>query len=158
MENPFEGAGQAEIVRRLPGVPVETIQDYVADAWAKAMQVAPCIKAMEFPEEKVPLVKAIIRGIILRWNEAQGGAATAKMAGPYQVQLDSRPKRGFVLQPSEIVDLGKLCKRAGRPFTVDTIPDEFKTFPPLAGVVVNGNANLDGPAGEWSPDAPELDI
>lgn len=162
MQNPFAGDGKAAIARRLPGVEDATIQDYIADAWARAMSVAPCIGKDTFPAEKAPEVVAILRGIILRWHEAQSGAVVGKtnMAGPYQqsLQLDTRPKRGYVLLPSETLDLQRLCQKPGRPFTFDTIPDDFQVTSPLHGVVVNGDENLNGPPGEWSPDAPELDL
>ncbi len=163
MQNPFAGDGKAAIARRLPGVESTTIDDYVADAWARALSVAPCIGKDTFPPEKAPEVVAILRSIILRWHEAQSGAVVGKtnMAGPYQqsLQLDTRPKRGFTLVPSEQVDLQRLCQKKGRPFTFDTMPDDFTVTAPLHGVVVNGNTEtLNGPPGEWSPDAPELDL
>lgn len=170
MQNPFgDDAGKAAIARRLqPQVESTTVDDYVEDAWARATAVAPCIALDTFPkegeeEQKTAELKAILRGIILRWHEAQAGGATGKtnMAGPYQqsVQLDARPKRGFVLQPSEIVDLQRLCMKRGRPFSVDTMPDDPQANVPLYGVVVNGDTEtLNGPPGEWSPDAPVVDV
>jgi hypothetical protein len=156
MDNPFAGAGKAQIVRRLPpDVPSTTVDDYVADAWAKATSVAPCIATADFPPddkpEKEAELTAILRGIILRWHEAQSGVKTTQQAGPFQQTVDPGPKRGFNLWPSEVVDLGKLCQRSGRPFTVDTLPDDFEIKPPLYGVVVNGSTEgLHGPPGEWS--------
>ncbi|WP_164681181.1 hypothetical protein [Mycobacterium intracellulare] len=134
MQNPFSGEGKADIMRRLPNVPSETVDDYVEDSWAKAMAVAPCIGEDDFPEaEKAGQVKAILRGIILRWHEAQSGAVTGRTqaAGPYSqaLQLDQRPKRGYVLQPSEIVDLQRLCERKGQMFSIDTAPDIADTYP-----------------------------
>lgn len=165
MDNPFAGDGKAKIVRRLPNVSADTIQDYIDDAWAKATGVAPCIATDAFPsgtpEEKATKAAelvAILRGIILRWDDAQSGVKTIKQAGIYQETLDPGVKRGFNLWPSEVVDLGKLCARGGRPFSVDTMPDDFEVKPPLYGVVVNGDEFLNGPDGEWSPDAPELDL
>ena len=167
MQNPFLGDGKAAITRRLPNVDGETVDDYIADAWAKAVGVAPCISLDTFPPENKPEkaaeLTAILRAIILRWHEAQSGALTGKtqMAGPYQqsIQLDARPKRGYTLQPSEIVDLQRLCQRTGRPFTFDTMPSDFEVKPPLYGVVVNGSTEgLNGPPGEWSPDAVEPDV
>lgn len=166
MLNPFLGAGKDEIQRRLPDVKPETVDDYIADAWARALSIAPCVGKPTFPPpdapEKADQLKAILRGIILRWDEAQAGGVTGKtqMAGPYQqsIQLDSRPKRGFGLQNSEIVDLQRLCEKKGRPFTFDTMPDDWRVTYPLHGVIVNGDEHLNGPPGEWSPDAPELDI
>lgn len=169
MDNPFaDDAGKAAIARRLqPSAEPETVQDYIEDVWARATSVAPCIAADTFPkvgeeEVKTAELKAILRGIILRWHEAQAGGLTGKTqsAGPYQqsLQLDARPKRGYVLQPSEIIDLQRLCVKRGRPFSIDTIPDDFEDFAPLSGVVVNGNEFLDGPPGEWSPSAPPVDV
>jgi hypothetical protein len=170
MENPFaDDAGKAAITRRLqPAATPETVQDYIDDVWAKALEIAPCIGLNTFPKEgeeaqKTAAVKAILRGIILRWHEAQAGGLTGKTqsAGPYQqsLQLDARPKRGYVLQPSEIVDLQRLCLRKGRPFSIDTMPEETATAAPLFGVVVNGDTEtLNGPPGEWSPDAPVVDV
>lgn len=172
MENPFkDGEGLAAIVRRLPGVDEDTVKDYIDDAWARATSIAPCIALETFPPGATPELQAIkvaelmaiLRGVILRWHEAQSGAVTGKtqMAGPYQqsLQLDARPKRGYVLQPSEIIDFQRLCVRKGRPFSFDTMPDDDTANIPLYGVVVNGDTEtLNGPPGEWSPDAPEVDV
>lgn len=167
MQNPFLGDGKAAITRRLPNVDPETVDDYIADAWAKAVGVAPCVALETFPPEgkpeKAAELTAILRAIILRWHESQSGALVGKtqMAGPYQqsIQFDQRPKRGYTLMPSEIVDLQNLCKKKGRPFTFDTLPSDFEVKPPLYGVVVNGSTEgLNGPPGEWSPDAVEPDV
>lgn len=172
MQNPFgDDAGKAAISRRLkPAADDATVGDYIEDVWGQAISVAPCLAADTFPSgsdaekaNKVQTLKAVLRGIILRWHEAQSGGATGKTqsAGPYQqsLQLDARPKRGYTLQPSEIVDLQRLCLRKGRPFSIDTMPDDPSTAAPLAGAVVNGHTEtLNGPPGEWSPDAPVLDV
>lgn len=173
MLNPFaDDTGKAAIARRLqPAADAATVQDYIEDAWARATSVAPCIALESFPPGatdeikagKVAELKAVLRGIILRWHEAQAGGVTGKtnMAGPYQqsLQLDARPKRGYTLQPSEIIDLQRLCMKKGRPFSFDTMPDDPVANVPLYGAVVNGRTeDLMGPPGEWSPDAPVLDI
>lgn len=160
MENPFAGAtGKEAITRRLPGVPEATIQDYIDDAWAKATSVAPCIALDTFPPdnkpEKAAELTAILRGIILRWHQVQSGSvqSQSRMAGPYQQQisLNPQPRRGWALQPSEVLDLQGLCKRQGQAFSFDTIPEDFEVKPPLYGVVVNGSTEgLHGPDGEWS--------
>lgn len=166
MLNPFADAeGKAAIARRLqPAAEDATVQDYVDDAWARATSVAPCIAEDTFPAgteaqmaQKVAELKAVLRGIILRWHEAQAGGLTGKTqsAGPYQqsLQLDARPKRGYTLQPSEIIDLQRLCLRRGAPFSVDTMPEDPALDIPLYGVVVNGPDNpLLAPSGEWSED------
>lgn len=154
MENPFASeAGKAKIARRLPGVPAETIEDYIEDAWANALRVAPCLSTLD-DEDKVKQITAILRSVILRWDEAGTNSVSAKVAGPYQVQLGAQPKRGYNLQPSEIVDLSSFCKKLGRPFSIDTTPPELPEEYPLAGATINGYYG--GPLGEWSPDAPEV--
>lgn len=172
MDNPFDTEeGKAAIARRLqPKADDATVQDYIEDAWAQATSVASCLAEDTFPTgteaqiaSKTAQVKAVLRSIILRWHESQAGGLTGRTnsAGPYQqsLQLDARPKRGYTLMPSEVVDLQRLCLRKGRPFSVDTMPDDPALDVPLYGVVVNGDTEtLNGPAGEWSPDAPTLDI
>lgn len=130
MENPFLGSGKAEIVRRLPDdVSSETVDDYIEDAWAKATAVVPIIEEDTWPPkpEKADQIKAILRAIILRWHEAQSGAVTGRTqtAGPYAqgLQLDTRPKRGYTLMPSEVIDLQRVCRIQGAMFTVSTVPD-----------------------------------
>ncbi|WP_255812508.1 hypothetical protein [Mycobacteroides abscessus] len=133
MQNPFAGEGKAEIVRRLPDdVSSDTVDDYIEDVWARALSVVPVVAEESWPPqnkpEKAAQIKAILRGIILRWHEAQSGAATGRTqtAGPYSqaLQLDVRPKRGYTLMPSETVDLQRVCRTKGAMFTVSTIPDE----------------------------------
>ena len=153
MENPFGSTeGKAAIARRLKGVDSDTIQDYIDDAWANALRVAPCLKDLE-DEDKVKQVAAILRSVILRWHEAGTNSVTGKVAGPYQVQLGTQPKRGYQLQPSEVVDLTSFCKKQGRPFSIDTTPELPEGYP-LCGATINGYPG--GPQGEWSPDAPEV--
>ena len=166
MQNPFaDDAGKTAIARRLqPSAADETVQDYIEDAWARATSIAPCIAEDTFPSgteeeqnRKISEVKAILRSIILRWHEAQAGGLTGKTnsAGPYQqsLQLDARPKRGYTLQPSEIVDLQRLCLKKGRPFSVDTMPEDDTADVPLYGVVINGPEDPSlAPPGVWSPD------
>lgn len=172
MQNPFsDSAGKAAIARRLnPPADDATVGDYIEDVWGQAISIAPCLATDAFPSgsdvekaNKVQSLRSVLRGIILRWHEAQSGAATGKtqMAGPYQqsLQLDARPKRGYTLMPSEIVDLQRLCLRKGRPFSIDTMPEDVSSTAPLAGAVVNGETEtLNGPPGEMSPDAPVLDV
>ncbi len=133
MQNPFIGEGKAEIVRRLPDdVSTETVDDYIADVWARALSIVPVVAEDAWPPkpEKAAQIKAILRGIILRWHEAQSGAMTGRTqtAGPYAqgLQLDARPKRGYTLMPSEVVDLQRVCRTKGAMFTVSTIPDDDK--------------------------------
>ena len=161
MDNPLDNEeGRAAIARRLDGVSSATLQDYIDDAWARALSIAPCIGLPSFEEDsaKVSQLVAILRAIILRWHETQSGALTGKtqMAGPYQqsIQMDSRPRRGFSLLQIETLDLQRLCARPGRAFSFGTVPEDLESLIPLYGVVVNGDTEtLNGPPGEWSEEA-----
>lgn len=156
MDNPFAGTGKAAIQRRLANVDPDTVQDYIDDAWAKALSVAPCVGEETFPPENNPgkaaQLTAILRSIILRWHESGINNVTAVQAGPFGAQFGQPPPRkGFNLFPSEIVDLQRLCAKQGRPFSVDTIPADYVAFDPLTGVVINGfTETLNGPPGEWA--------
>lgn len=97
----------------------------IEDVLALAERVAPCIttEAFEFPAA----AKAVLRGIVLRWNE-QGNAglqSRSETTGPfsrsetYEVQ---QSRRG-AFWPSEIASLQDLCKgaeSAASAFAVDT--------------------------------------
>ena len=85
-------------------------QAMIDDALAIAAAVAPCILSAEF--EHPDAAKAIIRGAILRWNDASSGAITQQSMGPWQVTVDSNTRRNGMFWPSEIADLSKLCASA----------------------------------------------
>ncbi len=82
----------------------------IADAEAKAVLAAPCITAVGFTNQLV--VKAILRGAVLRWNDAGTGALQAQSAGPFGQTLDTRQERRGMFWPSEIVELQSLCADA----------------------------------------------
>ena len=95
----------------------------IDDAMALAARVAPCILSEDFAYPDA--ARAVIRGAILRWNEAGTGALQSQTAGPYGVQVDTRQQRRGMFWPSEITDLARLCTdgaSGGRAFEVDTAP------------------------------------
>lgn len=79
----------------------------IEDAEAMALLAAPCIAAVDFAYGAA--VKAILRGAVLRWNEAGTGALQAQNAGPFGQTLDTRQERRGMFWPSEIVALQSLC-------------------------------------------------
>jgi len=83
----------------------------IEDAEAMAVLAAPCISAADFTNSAA--VKAILRGAVLRWNEAGTGALSAQAAGPFSQTLDTRQERRGMFWPSEIVALQNLCPQAG---------------------------------------------
>lgn len=96
-------------------------QAMIDDALALAARVAPCILETTFTYGTA--AKAIIRGAILRWNEAGTGASTSLQAGPFGQTLDTRQTRKGMFWPSEIEQLQELCRGDALlgAFNVDTL-------------------------------------
>lgn len=103
-------------------------QAMIDDAMALAARVAPCITQSTFAHDAA--AKAILRGAILRWNEAGTGALQQQTAGPFGMQVDTRQQRRGMFWPSEITQLQELC-RDGNPveqaFSIDTTPLGYRT-------------------------------
>ena len=107
-------------------IPDVKAQAMIDDAMALAARVAPCILAADFAFPDA--AKAIIRGAILRWNEAGTGALQAQQAGPFGQTVDTRQQRRGMFWPSEISDLAALCSESSTSYTTSLAgPD------PLAG-------------------------
>jgi hypothetical protein len=105
-------------------------QAMIDDAMALAARVAPCILDADFAYTDA--ARAIIRGAVLRWNEAGTGALQAQTAGPFGQTVDTRQQRRGMYWPSEINDLAALCSQSSTSYTTslagpdpvasDTIP------------------------------------
>ncbi|OBJ85541.1 hypothetical protein A9W97_19385 [Mycobacterium gordonae] len=94
----------------------------IEDALGMAELHAPCITKPGFAHRAA--AKAILRGAILRWNEAGNGAATTQQAGIYGQTVDTRQPRKAMFFPSEIDALKRLCRAdddAGGAFFVDLL-------------------------------------
>lgn len=105
----------------------------IEDAEAMAVLAAPCLSDPEFQGDtaKVAAVKAILRGAILRWDDAGSGALSqhSQTAGPWteSESYDTRTPRRAMFWPTEIAQLRDLCGNSGssgRAFEVDTIPED----------------------------------
>lgn len=87
----------------------------IEDAEAMAVLVAPCITGVEFNNRDA--VKAILRGAVLRWNDAGSGAMSAQSVtrGPFgeSQTYDTRQERRGMFWPSEISQLQSLCRLVG---------------------------------------------
>lgn len=88
-------------------IEVSKAEAMIEDAEAMALLAAPCIAAVDFAYTSA--VKAILRGAVLRWNDAGSGALQAQTAGPFGQTLDTRQERRGMFWPSEIVSLQSLC-------------------------------------------------
>lgn len=99
----------------------------IEDAEAMAVLAAPCLSDPEFADDAglVAAVKAILRGAILRWDEAGAGAVTQQGAGPFQQTVDTTKTRRGMFWPSELDQLRGLCARftgkTSGAFSVDTV-------------------------------------
>lgn len=96
-------------------------QAMIDDAVALAVRVAPCLATDEFTATAA--ARAILRGAILRWNEAGTGAFSQQQVGPFGQSVDTRQQRRGMFWPSEIEQLQGLCdvEEAGA-FALDMSP------------------------------------
>lgn len=99
----------------------------IEDASAMAALLAPCLASESvgsLTESQAAAVRAIIRGAVLRWNEAGTGAMQTQQAGPFAATIDTRQERRGMFWPSEIGQLQKICADTskGGAFQIDTAP------------------------------------
>lgn len=96
-------------------------QAMIDDALALAAVFAPCILTTGFLYDAA--AKAIIRGAILRWNEAGSGAIQQQTAGPFGMTIDTKQQRRGMFWDSEIDQLRLLCQGTdvtSGAFSIDT--------------------------------------
>lgn len=113
----------ADLTPFSPNIDPAKAEAMIADALALAAEVAPCILEDDFT--KSAAAKAILRGAILRWDDAGAGAIVSQTIGPWSETVDTSKVRRSMFWPSEIVDLQKLCRASsgrGRVFQIDTTP------------------------------------
>jgi hypothetical protein len=102
-------------------------EEMIADAEALAVLAAPCLGGDSLTEAQNAAVKAILRGALLRWNEAGSGALAGETVstGPFShgQTLDTRTPRKGMFWPSEITSLQSICSNSekGKAFSVDTV-------------------------------------
>lgn len=115
-----------------PGIDPVRAQAMIDDASAMAVLAAPCIA--EDPSTltvaQLAALKAILRGAILRWDEAGSGAMSAQTAGPFGMTVDTRQPRRGMFWPSEIQQLRDLCggSLSSGAFSVDMVADWSTTI------------------------------
>ena len=107
-----------------PDIDLVKAQGMVEDASALAVLAAPCLDVdpTTLTLAAQGALKAILRGAILRWNEAGTGALSAQTAGPFGQTIDTRQPRRGMFWPSEIKQLRDICGGiASGAFSVDTV-------------------------------------
>jgi hypothetical protein len=95
----------------------------IDDATATALMAAPCLADEDsLTAEQIAAVRAVLRGAVLRWNDAGSGALTSQQVGPFAQALDTRTQRRGMFWPSEIEQLQDICKgEDSGAFAVDTV-------------------------------------
>lgn len=105
----------------------------IDDAEATAILAAPCLATIttapvgETPDAlalrtaKIAAIKAILRGAILRWNDAGSGAMQSQTVGPFGQTLDTRIQRRGMFWPSELDQLQSMCSSESGAFSIDTL-------------------------------------
>jgi len=112
-----------------PGIDPVKAASMIEDAEALAVLAAPCLAAEPSVTQpaltagQMAAVKAILRGAILRWDEAGSGALQSQTAGPFGQQLDTRQARRSMFYPSEIAQLRDVCggTSPSGAFSIDTV-------------------------------------
>ena len=117
-------------IENFASISPEKLSDMIEDAIAMASLAAPCIHEEAFLVDKtrVSQVRAVLRGAILRWNEAGSGAAAQMASGPFQATMDTRQPRKAMFWPSELSQLRDICSqfknesKKQKAFSIDTAP------------------------------------
>lgn len=99
----------------------------VEDVEAQAVLAAPCIGEPDFLEDEVGVaaVRSILRGAVLRWNDAGSGTVYQQTSGPFS-QMQQPAARKGMFWPDELDQLRGLCGSRSGAFSVDLLawPDE----------------------------------
>ncbi len=107
-----------------PGIDSAKAQMMIDDATAMAVLAAPCLDTgADLTTNQLNAVRAILRGAVLRWNEAGTGAMASQSAGPYSTTVDTRQQRRAMFWPSEISQLQAICggNEGSGAFSIDTV-------------------------------------
>lgn len=88
-------------------------QAMIDDVLALAGLAAPCLDDENLDPKKAKAAKAVLRGVVLRWNDSgPSGRRTsdAETVGPFQFSetIDNTARRSL-LWPSEITQLQEIC-------------------------------------------------
>lgn len=116
-----------DITKFMPDTDPDAISDMIDDVVSTAQVLAPCLTQDDLPQHVADAAKAVMRGAVLRWAEAQSGTVQTVQAGPFSQTVDTTARRGGLLWPTEITRLQDICKTVGegdqgKAFTVDLAP------------------------------------
>ncbi len=84
--------------------------DYVTDAWARVVEVAPQIVGLDDDSQEAGPVKPILRSVILRRHDSGTQTKTGAVADPYQIRMapGDQTSRGYRLTNAKVVDLQQI--------------------------------------------------
>lgn len=112
----------------------ELIDMFVDGANAAAQRVAPCLGSddPEPSDSQLNEARLVLISAVRRWADSTSGAFTQQSAGPFSATIDTRPRSGYKLWPSEIKQLQEICGagKTGKAFGVDTAPSMIGTHVP----------------------------
>jgi hypothetical protein len=82
----------------------------IEDAESLAVLAAPCLGSPDdLTDRQRSAVRALLRGAIIRWNEAGSGLRQSVTTGPFGETLDTTQQRRGMYWPSEITSLQGIC-------------------------------------------------
>ncbi len=97
----------------------------IEDAEGLAVLAAPCLgdTEHELTDGQKAAVKAILRGAIMRWNDAGSGSIQSETTGPFSTTVDTTVTRRGMFWPAEIVSLQSICSdgNSGKAFSIDRV-------------------------------------
>jgi hypothetical protein len=104
-------------------IAVEKAEAMIDDVMALAARVAPCISESDFAHDAA--ARAILRRVVLRWNDQGSGVLTTESVDDYSGTTDTRQPSKNLFWPSEITQLQDLCRtdepQAPTAFAIDTV-------------------------------------
>lgn len=107
----------ADLVPFVPDIDQAKAQEMITDVLALAGLAAPCLDDENLAPAKAAAAKAILRGAVLRWNEAGQGGRTqvtnVALGFQHSESFDNSTPRRSLLWPSEIAQLQKICTSGG---------------------------------------------
>lgn len=119
-------AGTTYFVESVPTSSTLTLSATLGGAAIVTTSAGSSISIQEWTQLTVPqsaAVKAILRGAIMRWNDAGSGAKSSVTAGPFSETIDTTVSRRGMFWPSEITNLQSVCSdgQSGKAFSIDTV-------------------------------------
>lgn len=119
-------AGTTYFVESTPTAETLTLAATLGGAAIVTTTAGSSISIQEWTQLTVPqssALKAILRGAIMRWNDAGSGAKSSQTAGPFSETIDTTVSRKGMFWPSEITNLQSICSdgQSKKVFSIDTV-------------------------------------